>query len=82
MAVSGIIGWVGLLVPHIVRMIFGANNLVVLPMSALIGGGYLILVDTVARSATQSEIPLSILTALIGAPLVGFIIIKKANQWF
>lgn len=51
-------------------------------MSALIGGGYLILVDTVARSATQSEIPLSILTALIGAPLVGFIIIKKANQWF
>lgn len=81
-AVSGIIGWVGLLVPHIVRMIFGANNLVVLPMSALIGGGYLILVDTVARSATQSEIPLSILTALIGAPLVGFIIIKKVNQWF
>lgn len=81
-AVSGIIGWVGLLIPHICRMIFGTNNLVLVPTSVFVGGIYLVIVDDIARSVSSTEIPLSILTALIGAPIIGYILIKKGKQWF
>lgn len=67
-AVSGAIGWVGLLVPHIARLIVGGDNRVLLPASLLIGGGYLTLVDTLSRSIVSTEVPLGILTAVIGAP--------------
>ena len=67
-AVSGAIGWVGLLVPHIARLIVGSDNRVLLPASMLIGGGYLTLVDTLSRSIVSTEVPLGILTAVIGAP--------------
>lgn len=67
-SVSGVIGWVGLIVPHVARLAVGSDNRVLLPASLLIGGGYLTIVDTIARSATTTEIPLGILTALIGAP--------------
>lgn len=67
-AVSGVVGWVGLLVPHIARLIVGNDNRVLLPASFVIGGGYLTLVDTLSRSVTSTEIPLGILTAVIGAP--------------
>lgn len=67
-AVSGVVGWVGLLVPHIARLIVGNDNRVLLPASLVIGGGYLTLVDTLSRSITSTEIPLGILTAVIGAP--------------
>ena len=68
-SVAGIVGWVGLVVPHIARMIVGPDHRVLLPASALIGAVYLLLIDTVARTATAAEIPLGILTALIGAPV-------------
>lgn len=68
-AVSGVVGWVGLVVPHISRLIVGGDNRVLLPASFLIGGGYLTLVDTLSRSITSTEVPLGILTAVIGAPL-------------
>ena len=68
-SVAGIVGWVGLVVPHIARMIVGPDHRVLLPASALIGAIYLLLIDTVARTATAAEIPLGILTALIGAPV-------------
>lgn len=74
-AVSGIIGWVGLLVPHIARLIVGSDNRVLLPASLLIGGGYLTIIDTLSRSLTSAEIPLGILTAVIGAPF--FIVLLK-----
>ncbi|MFS8050030.1 FecCD family ABC transporter permease [Rhizobium sp. BR 314] len=73
-AVSGIIGWVGLVVPHIARMLVGPDHRVMMPASLLIGGLYLLVIDTVARTATGSEIPLGILTALIGTPVFAFIL--------
>ncbi len=81
-ATCGIVGWVGLLIPHIARMVFGANHLSLIPSSVLIGGLYMIVVDTVARSVTAAEIPLSILTALIGAPLIGALLMTKGKKWF
>lgn len=80
-AVAGIIGWVGLLIPHITRLVFGSNFASLVPVSAIFGGIFLMLVDDIARSISSSEIPLSILTALIGAPLIGIIIIKKGKRW-
>lgn len=65
---TGIIGWVGLVIPHISRMIVGADHKNLIPASALIGGAFMIAVDILARTLTAAEIPIGILTALIGAP--------------
>lgn len=73
-AVSGTIGWVGLIIPHIARLINGHDHRVLLPASALTGAIYLIAVDTLARSMTSAEIPLSVITALIGAPIFALLI--------
>ncbi|MFP5021220.1 FecCD family ABC transporter permease [Pseudonocardia phyllosphaerae] len=67
-SVAGIVGWVGLLVPHLARILVGADNRVALPVSALLGALFLLVVDTVSRSASGVEIPLGVLTALLGAP--------------
>lgn len=73
-AVSGTVGWVGLVVPHVARMVVGPDHRVLLPACALIGGAYLVLVDTVARSMTTAEIPLGVITALIGAPVFAWLL--------
>lgn len=65
---TGIIGWVGLVIPHISRMIVGADHKNLVPASAMIGGTFMIAVDVLARSMMEAEIPIGILTALIGAP--------------
>ncbi|WP_314186716.1 molybdate ABC transporter permease MolB [Aggregatibacter kilianii] len=75
-AISGSIGWVGLIIPHLSRMLVGANHQRLLPCTMLIGATYMLLVDNVARSLSDAEIPISILTALIGAPLFGVLIYK------
>ncbi|WP_241992813.1 FecCD family ABC transporter permease [Cryobacterium frigoriphilum] len=75
-AVSGVISWVGLVIPHLARMWVGPDNRVLLPVSVLLGGAFLIVVDTVARSLTAGEIPLGVLTALIGAP-VFFVLLRR-----
>lgn len=80
-SISGIVGWVGLLVPHIVRMLVGPSFAVVLPLSALLGGGFLLAVDNLARGA-GGEIPLGILTALIGAPLFALVLVRTRQPWF
>ena len=80
--VGGIVGWVGLLVPHIARLIYGANHAVLVPMSAVLGAMFLMLADTLARSISTAEIPLSIITAIIGVPSIAIIMIKKAKRWF
>ena len=67
-SMCGLIGWVGLLVPHAARMIFGANNRFVLPASMVMGALFMLVIDTAARTVSQSEIPVSILTAVVGAP--------------
>jgi iron complex transport system permease protein len=76
-AMCGQVGWVGLLIPHMCRMKFGSNHLSLLPASVSVGAAFLIAVDTVARSATAQEIPISILTAVIGAPF--FILLMRRN---
>ncbi|QNE13518.1 iron ABC transporter permease [Pseudarthrobacter sp. NBSH8] len=77
-AVSGAVSWVGLVVPHLARMWVGPDHRVLLPVSFLLGGAYIMLVDTVARTATAGEIPLGVLTALIGAPV--FFVLLRRNR--
>ncbi|HRL21388.1 MAG TPA: iron ABC transporter permease [Alcaligenes sp.] len=79
-AVSGTVGWVGLVVPHIARMLVGPDHRALLPASALLGGTYMVWVDTVARSATSAEIPLGVITALIGAPLFAWLLRRTQGQ--
>ncbi|MBQ9991196.1 MAG: iron ABC transporter permease [Lachnospiraceae bacterium] len=74
-SLCGNIGWVGLLVPHVSRMIFGNDNKSVVPASIGFGAIFMVIIDTIARSATAAEIPISILTAVVGAPF--FIILLR-----
>lgn len=76
-AVSGQIGWVGLIVPHMARRITGSNATYSLPASMLFGATFLIIVDNVSRTATTAEIPIGILTAFIGAPFFLYLILKE-----
>lgn len=81
-AVSGTVGWVGLVIPHFARMVVGPDHRLLLPASALIGGIYMVLVDTVARSISSAEIPLGVMTALIGAPVFAWLLRKtQARGW-
>jgi len=67
-SVSGTIGWIGLIMPHMIRMMFGADNRLLIPFSFLTGGGFLVFIDILARNISSAEMPIGILTALIGAP--------------
>jgi len=79
-SVSGIVGWVGLIIPHFARMITGANHSRLIPLTMLLGATYMILVDTIARTASYGEIPIGILTALIGAPVFAWLIYKTQSK--
>nr|WP_232843555.1 iron ABC transporter permease [Secundilactobacillus angelensis] len=74
---SGPIGWIGLVVPHMARMVIGPNTRYSLPLSGLIGAIFLLLVDTLARTLSAGEIPLSILTVFIGTPIFIYILATK-----
>jgi iron complex transport system permease protein len=79
---SGVIGWVGLVIPHIGRMLTGNDNRKLLPVSMAIGAVFMTIIDTVSRIIVESEIPLGILTALIGAPFFIFLLKKtKGGGW-
>lgn len=75
--ISGIIGWIGIVIPHIGRMLVGPNHQQLLPTSLLIGAAYLAAVDMVARSLLTTEIPIGILTAIIGAPIFVYLLRKN-----
>lgn len=79
-AVAGVIGWVGLVVPHLVRMLVGTDNRLVLPVSALFGAAYLTAIDTLSRSLSTAEIPIGILTAVIGAPFFVVLLIRNRSR--
>ncbi len=79
-ALSGMIGWVGLVVPHFARRLVGNNYQYLLPASMLLGGSFLVLVDTVARNAATTEIPIGILTAFLGAPFFLFLMTKRGER--
>ncbi len=76
--VSGTIGWIGLIIPHMVRLLVGNDNRVLLPLSLSFGGCFLILIDLIARSIADTEIPIGVLTALVGGPF--FIVILKRTK--
>jgi iron complex transport system permease protein len=80
-SISGIIGWIGLVVPHMGRLLVGPDHKQLLPASVLLGGSYLVLVDLVARTAIDSEIPIGILTAVIGAPVFAYLLRKNSSGW-
>jgi iron complex transport system permease protein len=75
-SVCGLIGWVGIVVPHCARLLVGANNQRVLPVATLLGGVYLMIIDLLARMLLMVEIPLGILTALIGTPFFLWILFR------
>ncbi len=77
-AMCGQIGWVGLLIPHCARMFVGSNNRFVIPVSISMGASFMIIIDTFSRTISKLELPLSILTAIIGAPL--FISLLKKSK--
>jgi len=80
--VSGVIGWIGLVIPHISRMLAGNDNKILLPLSVSLGACFLILVDNLGRVITGSEIPLGILTALVGGPFFVYLLKKtKGGGW-
>ena len=78
-SLCGIIQWIGLVIPHIGRLLVGNDHRSLLPASALLGSIYLLLIDGVARTASSAEIPLSILTAIIGAPFFAWILRKTSG---
>jgi iron complex transport system permease protein len=80
-SISGIIGWIGLIVPHVARLLVGANFRRLLPVAALLGGGFLLAVDTLARTAARIEIPLGVLTAFVGTPLFLWLLATARRSW-
>ena len=79
-SISGMIGWVGLVVPHLSRMIVGPNYKILLPTTIIIGSSYLLTVDNLARMLSTVEFPLGILTSIVGAPFFLFLILYKRRE--
>ncbi len=78
-AVSGLIGFVGIIVPHTVRLIFGTSYRVILPLTVLFGGAFLVAADLVARLVLQpAEIPIGVVTAFLGAPF--FVVVLRSAR--
>lgn len=75
--VSGIIGWIGMIMPNICREYVSANNNYLLPASMVLGALFMVCVDLIARCATAAEIPIGILTAIVGAPIFVFVFLKR-----
>lgn len=71
---AGVIGWIGLVIPHIARFLVGANHTIMLPFCAILGGIFLLVVDTISRGFLNTEIPLGILTSLVGIPVFIFVL--------
>lgn len=79
-AVSGTIGWVGLIIPNLARMMVGADNRRILPVSALLGAIFLVAADTLARSLTRAEIPVGIITAIVGTPIFALLLRRNTRS--
>ncbi|PKL47745.1 MAG: ABC transporter permease [Candidatus Riflebacteria bacterium HGW-Riflebacteria-2] len=80
-ALGGMIGWVGLMIPHIARMLCGPDNRQLLPISALIGAIYLLIVDNICRTAFAGEIPIGIMTSLMGVPFFILVLSRTESRW-
>ena len=80
-AISGVIGWVGLVIPHIARMMVGPSFDRLLPTAMLLGASYLLAVDTMARTMARIEVPIGILTAVVGAPFFLWLLVRGREGW-
>ena len=76
-SICGQIGWIGLIIPHLVRLMVGSNNLYTLPLGISFGAGFMVLIEALSRAVSVIELPISILTAIIGAPI--FIILMRRS---
>ncbi len=79
-SISGTIGWIGLVVPHLGRLVVGSDNTRTMPLAILIGSLFMLLIDTLARTVSSVEVPLSILTGFVGAPLYAFLLYKQKTR--
>jgi iron complex transport system permease protein len=79
-SIAGMIMWVGLVIPHLARMIVGANHKVLLPASFLVGSCYLLLVDDCARGLFSLEVPLGVLTSLVGVPFFLYLVFRTRME--
>ena len=80
-AAAGIVGWVGLVVPHLARFLVGPSFPRLLPAAALLGGGFLLFIDTLARTMAPVEVPLGILTAVVGTPFFIWLLRGTRRGW-
>ncbi|MDO5696273.1 MAG: iron ABC transporter permease [Eubacteriales bacterium] len=80
-SVAGIIGWVGIVIPHFARMLVGPDFRKIMPVCISLGMTYLVLIDDICRSATGQEIPLGVVTGIVGAPLFIYFIYKRKVRW-
>ena len=80
-SISGIIGWIGLVIPHIARMVVGPDHKVLLPASIVLGAFFMLLIDDLARTVTTMEMPLGVLTAFVGAPFFLYLLTKVEGGW-
>ena len=81
-SITGLIGWVGLIIPHFARFIIGPDHQKLLPFSFLLGALFMLWVDNISRSATTLEIPIGIITAIIGAPFFLLFLARTSNKSF
>lgn len=79
-SISGTIGWVGLIIPNVSRSIWGSDNKKIIPASILLGGIFMVIVDTIARTVAPSEVPLGVITGFLGAITFVIILIKKGEE--
>ena len=76
-SISGTIGWIGLVIPHLGRLAIGTDNTKVVPITVVMGALFMLVIDTLARTVSTAEIPLSILTGFVGAPLFAYLLYKQ-----
>jgi iron complex transport system permease protein len=79
-AVSGIIGWIGIVIPHAARLLVGHDHRAMLPASIVLGAAFTTIIDTLARTATAAEIPLGVITALVGAPIFAVLLRRHSRE--
>ncbi len=80
-SISGIIGWIGLIIPHMARMIVGPDNRILIPASLSLGASFLLLVDNISRAVISIEIPIGILTSIIGVPIFLYLLKRGYSEW-
>lgn len=80
-SISGIIGWIGLIIPHMARMIVGPDNRILIPASLSLGASFLLLVDNLSRAVIPIEIPIGILTSVIGVPIFLYLLKRGYSEW-